>query len=176
MEENQLYRSIRKNDIKAFEVVFDRYYQKLCYFSMQYSLNRENAEEIVSDILLKLWQNRNKTEIDHLVPYLYKSVKNASLNRKKQKRTEVWLDEIHGMVEEDNRELKLFSGERLRLAQKIIQEMPPKRRMIFILNRLDGLKYKEIAEVLNISVHTVQNQMVKAVKHLYNQFPDEKVK
>ncbi|WP_276165426.1 RNA polymerase sigma-70 factor [Zobellia alginiliquefaciens] len=176
MQDNQLYQAIRNNDKEAFELLFDKYYPRLCFFSMQFSVDKEAAEEVVSDVFLKLWNNRKKNEVKHLLPFLYTSVKNTTLNFKKSSRRHLWLEDDDYLVDEENQESKIIVREELENIQKIIARMPPKRRTIFMLNRMDGLKYKEIAEIMNISVHTVQNQMVLAVKFLYDQFPDKKIK
>ncbi|REE27658.1 RNA polymerase sigma-70 factor (ECF subfamily) [Winogradskyella pacifica] len=176
MQDSQLYKAIRNNDKEAFELLFDRHYSKLCYFAMQFSVGKEIAEEVVADVLLKLWDNRKKTEIHNLLPFLYTSVKNATLNLKKTtKQQPVWLDDTDCVVGEETQEFKLIIREELRSVQDIIDQMPQRRRTIFILNRIDGLKYKEIAEILNISVFTVQNQMVEAVKYLNSKYPNKKL-
>ncbi len=172
MDDNQLYRDIKKGTKEALGVLFDKYYERLCNFSLRFSIPKEITEEIVSDVFMKLWQKRKENNIHHIRAFLYTSVKNSTLNavkkqsadRKKEERT------IEPAIIESNQETRLIHQEELLRVQKIIDTMPEQRRVVFMLNRIDGLKYKEIASILNISPHTVQNHMVKAVRFLHEQY------
>lgn len=178
MQDNQFYIRIQKDDEVAFSLLFDRYYNSLCNFAFGFSISKEVAEEIVSDVFFKLWENRKKTEIAFVRAFLYTSVKNKVINTIKADSSifNLRIDDLaEDAFENYNQEALLVIKEDVELAKKIIDSMPLKRRTIFKLNRIDGLKYKEIAIILNISVFTVQNQMVEAVKYLYAKYPNKKI-
>ncbi|MEO1013522.1 MAG: RNA polymerase sigma-70 factor [Bacteroidota bacterium] len=177
MDENQLYAAIKKGDEDAFSRLFELYYKSLCNFCLRYSLPTAVAEELVSDIFLKLWNDRKTMDIKNLRSFLYTSTKNTSINWLKSKRHGITLgpDEhlwvVSAQISHENR---MIFEEELSAVQRIIAKMPEQRRNIFLLNRIDGLKYKEIADVMGISPFTVQNQMVMAVRFLYEQCPNRK--
>lgn len=179
MQDKQYYSDIQKGDEVAFNFLFDKYYIRLCNFAMQFSVSKEVSEEIVADVFYKLWENRKKTNITSIRAFLYTSVKNKALNAIKSNplRFNLSVDSLLSMIldESNDQETSIQFKEELELAEKTIENMPIKRRIIFKLNRIDGLKYKEIAEILNISIHTVQNQMVEAVKYMCSQYPNKKI-
>ncbi len=177
MCDNELYKRIQNNSEEAFTALFDRYYGRLSNFAFQFSISKETAEELVSDVFVKLWDKRKETIIQNLRPFLYTSVKNASINALKSEKNQLkdtFDCNFFSEVDIANQEHKMIIREKLNLVQKTIDKMPQNRRIIFMLNRFDGLKYKEIAEVLDISSNTVQNQMVEAVKFLHMEYPNKK--
>lgn len=167
-----LFKEIYEGNELAFNELFLTYYDKLVAFSVQYVKQQECAEEITSELFVKLWLRRN-TLPDILNPevYVYISIKNASLNylRGSKKNSRVGLDtEEEGTVLQlsDNRRLELETKELSRKLDEAIAALPEQRRIIFRLIREDELKCREVARILNISVRTVENQMYKAVKTL----------
>ncbi|NMH86849.1 RNA polymerase sigma-70 factor [Flavivirga algicola] len=177
MCENELYRRIQNDSEDAFKDLFDRYYERLSNFALQFSISKETAEELVSDVFVKLWNKRKETVILNLRPFLYVSVKNASINALKSDKIQfkdTFNDKLFSIVDVTTQEHKMIVQEQLDLVQRTIDKMPQHRKIIFMLNRIDGLRYKEIAEVLNISPNTVQNQMVEAIKFLHKEYPNKK--
>ncbi len=131
----------------------------------------EAAEEIVSDVFIKLWQIRNRlTEIDNLKVYLYTITKNFSINyiHKNYKNSPLSIDDIdiEPVVSAGNPEDMYISAELINKVKLEIRKLPPQYRLIFQLIKEDGLKYKEAAEVLNLSVLTVRNQLAIAVRKI----------
>ncbi len=177
MDDNQLYQGIKKGNKEALGTLFDKYYERLCHFSLQFSVPKEIAQELVSDVFIKLWQKCKENNILHIRAYLYKSVKNSSLNFSKKQVSDKARKEhtLKPVTVQGDQEISLIFREELHKVQKIIDMMPKQRRIVFILNRIDGLKYKEIAGVLGISVHTVQNHMVKAIKFLHEQYQTQDI-
>lgn len=163
-------------DMKAYRTLYDHLYEPLLRFSFSFVKSKEAAEEIVSDVFIKLWQMRNDlTEINNLKVYLYTVAKNFSLNyiTKYYKSPLVNIDEI---------EVETFTAMRtpedLCISSDIhskikgaINALPPQCRLVFQLVKEDGLKYKEVATVLNISVLTVRNQVAIAVKKMAEALP-----
>ncbi len=171
MDDNQLYQEVKKGNREALGILFDKYYERLGHFSLQFSIPKEIAEELVSDVFIKFWQKCKENNILHIRAYLYKSVKNSSLNFSKKQVSDKARKEhtLEPVVVQGDQEVSLIFQEELLKVQKIIDMMPKQRRIVFMLNRIDGLKYKEIANILGISPHTVQNHMVKAIKFLHEQ-------
>ncbi len=177
MDDNQLYSAIQQNDKGAFSILFDQYYERLCNFCLRLSVPKEVVEEIVSDIFLNLWDQRNTKNIQNLKPYLYVSAKNSAINWLRSKASlEIRQNKTLFPIStyEHAHEKAMILREELSFVEQIIAKMPEKRRTIFLLNRIEGLKYKEIAEVLKISPHTVQNQMVLAIKFLHQHRPNKR--
>ncbi|MEM7548981.1 MAG: RNA polymerase sigma-70 factor [Bacteroidota bacterium] len=167
----ELFEQIKFGDNqKALECLFDKYFRSLCVFAKTFLNTNDLAEEVVSDVFVKVWDKRKCLEVNTNVrAYLYRSVKNESLNQLKK---DYWdfedlsEQEYEISSEESNAEHMIMFEETSLAIDELINQMPPKRALIFRLNRIDGLKYKEIAELLFISVYTVQNHMIEAVKFI----------
>ncbi|MFC1555343.1 sigma-70 family RNA polymerase sigma factor, partial [candidate division KSB1 bacterium] len=123
-------------------------------------------------IFYKLWLNRDKLNITiSLRSYLYKTVRNSALNYNRDKKgfsiISLDSDALEDMSQTPLE--KLDQKEILTLLQLSIEKLPEKCRQIFIMNRYDGLKYRQIAEILDVSVNTVETQMGRAFKKLRKQ-------
>jgi len=136
---------------------------------------REEAEEIVQEVFVKIWERRHSIDVkSSLRNYLYSAVRNACFNHLKHQSVERnYANEKknepdeHNMVEEN-----LIGSELGILIHQVIEQLPEKRREIFELSRFEGLKYNEIAERLNISIKTVEAQMGQALKYLKSHLRD----
>jgi RNA polymerase sigma-70 factor (family 1) len=166
-----LQQRIAVGDQLAYQKLFTMYYSKLRNFSNNLVGNKEYAEEIVNDVFINLWRRRIMiTEIENLQLYLYHAAKNASLNHlNKSSRTKtVSIDEV--VVEMDtffnNPEEILITKQMSERLHTAVNDLPNRCRMILKLVKEDGLSYKETAQLLNISVSTVDNQLVLALKKL----------
>lgn len=168
--EEEFLNRIKQNDQTALEKLHRKYYQLLCSFAFNYVKNVHSAEEIVSDVFLNFWLKRHSITINSSIKsYFYTSVRNQSinyLNIQKQTFEEIADNGFELEALGNDADAEINYAETLNKIEKIIRELPPQRQTIFRLNRIDGLKYKEIAEILSISVNTVQKQMTKAVKHI----------
>ena len=173
------FQQIANGDHGAYEALFKEHYRPLCAFAFQYVKSSDDAEEVVQDLFVKLWQDRKKLNItSSLKAYLFTAVRNRSLNAiNKLKRNEALSDEMvdidqnlptgqAGEVDEDEEEMR---NARVRSA---IEQLPEMRRKVFKMSRFDGLKYREIAEKLGISIKTVENQMGSALKTLRTELAD----
>ncbi len=153
-----------------FEDLFRTYFSSLCFFSMKYVSDLDTSKEIVHSIFVKLWEKRNELETGiSLKSYLFTSVHNRSLNyirdRKKFRVGEAG-DEDFKSSEAGSDLAGLEYNELESKIDGLIKGLPEKCRIIFELSRFEGLKYKEIANKLNISIKTVEAQMSKALKIL----------
>ncbi len=159
------------DDQQAYKELFTTFYSYLFRFAKTLVKSKESAEEIVSDVFIKMWERRKELEkIDNLKVYLYVSTRNIAYNYlDKQKRNPTnRLDDFGGefaSIYFDPEQL-MITADMLALIQKAIDGLPPKCKMIFKLAKEDGLKYREVAEVLNISVKTVENQLAIALHKL----------
>ena len=166
-----LFKEIHEGSQPAFDELFLNYYNKLSAFAQQYIKQRERAEEITSELFVKLWLKRR--DLAHIVNpemYLYVSVKNASLNqlRSISKYNMFSADDKENMLSQNTDHLG-WDMEKKELTLKLdqaVEALPQQRKIIFKLVKENGLKSKEVAQILGISTRTVENQMYKAVKAL----------
>jgi len=176
--DEELYHRIQRSDGQALKLLFQKYYTSLCRFAYLYTKSVHNAEEAVSDVFLNLWLRRDAIQIHtSLKAYLFTAVKNQSLNYLRRDSYAMDdLDAIHtGAIASDlQADCLVVSTEAKNHIESLLNLLPAKRQMIFRMNRIDGLSYKEIAEILSISVHTVQNQMTAAIKFLSEKHPRRK--
>jgi RNA polymerase sigma-70 factor (ECF subfamily) len=163
-------------DMKAYRELYNLFFTSLHRFSYGFVKSNETAEEIVSDVFIKIWQMRGRlNEINNLKEYAYIITKNFSLNylTKNYKNKTVSLDKIEfeSVVEIKTPEDVYISADTLNCVREIINQLPPKCRIIFQLIKEDGLQYKEVASILNLSVFTVRNQLAIAVKKISEALP-----
>ncbi len=159
------------DDVAAYKQLFLAYHKPLIQFSSTITHCRESAEEVVSDVFLKIWKVRKDLPaVKNIHLYLYISTKNSSINRLlKQKREDtISLDamalELKSIYYDP--EQLLISAEITQQLTTCIKELPPKCQLIFKLIKEDGLKYKEVAELLNLSAKTIENQMTIALRRI----------
>jgi RNA polymerase sigma-70 factor (ECF subfamily) len=161
---------LKRGDIRIFESLFHRYYPGLCTYAESLLRRSGPAEEMVQDIFYTLWKNRGEIEIrSSLKSYLYKSVYNRSMMFLRKSRREVRLDEQWAEKQADRHNTPIEKIGEEELSLKIadtLSHLPERTRTIFTMNRIEGLKYKEIAEKLSISVKTVEANMGKALSAL----------
>jgi RNA polymerase sigma-70 factor (ECF subfamily) len=167
------YRIARKDDQQAYKELYTSLYSYLFIFAKTFVKSKESAEEIVSDVFIKVWERRRELEkIENLKVYLYVSTRNMAYNYlESQKRNVVdHYDELQTEISSlyFNPEQLLITADMLKLIQRAIDQLPPKCRMIFKLAKEDGLKYREVAEVLGLSVKTVENQLAIALQKIGN--------
>ena len=157
IQQNHIINQIKQGNKKAFEAFFKEYYARLCEYSQLITKDQDASVEIVQDFFVKLWENREKLEINSVKSYIFRAIHNNSikfLNKKLSFET-INNDKEYGFILPNDFEL----NENI---EKSINELPPKCREIFILSRIDKLRHNEIAEKLGISSKTVEVQIRKA--------------
>lgn len=171
----ELYRKLKVGDELAFKALFQKYYSALCHYGFQLLQNSEMAEEIVQELFVRIWEKREALSIETSVKhYLFKSVRNQCLNQlqhlkiRKQYESSI-LESSEQQIDPDQYFMEV---ELIRRIEKSIESLPPKRQEIFRLSREKGLKYKEIALELNISIKTVEAQMGLALKYLRDELKE----
>lgn len=176
LQVDQLITTLRAGDIAAFEMLFRTYYQSLCNYACTFVRDPEEAEEVVQNTFTNIWEKRDTLSIHTGVkPYLYAMVRNACLNQLK-----------HAKIKQQHAAMEIAVGERsvesvsrtveaseleVRI-QEAMSKLPEQCRLVFKLSRFEDLKYAEIAEQLNISIKTVENQMGKALRVMREQLKD----
>ncbi|RSK37684.1 RNA polymerase sigma-70 factor [Hymenobacter metallilatus] len=169
--EDLLHRMATADDPQAFALFFTRFHSPLLGFAMRYVRGRELAEEVVSDVFLKVWHKRaSLPTIQNISSYLYVAVKNQALNylQKAENHPTQELEEVPAalQVEDMTPERTLLTQELYHEIQRAVQKLPPQCQTIFRLIREDGLKYREVADILELSVKTVEVQMGIAIKKI----------
>ncbi|MFN5477239.1 MAG: RNA polymerase sigma factor [Sphingobacteriales bacterium] len=166
-----LLAAVAADDQAAYKTLFESYYDRLYRLALLVTRSNELSEEIVSDVFIALWRNRaNALEIGNLRVYLYIATRNTALNYQKtlQKKMVVRLDDLEIDLADPyvNPEQAFITREMDARIRAAIDALPPRCKMVFKLVKEDGLSYKEAAEVLGLSVGTVDNQLVIAIKKI----------
>ncbi|UMB61585.1 RNA polymerase sigma-70 factor [Lutibacter sp. A80] len=166
----QILQKLKKGNPTAYKQLFDEYYIPLSVYSLKYCDSFHLAEDIVQDLFIKFWNEKIYLRLENEIsPYLFKAVKNNTLKTIK-KNNKYQLEEIESQIEKliiDETDIELIEQERKKLYQEIDQ-LPEKSKEVFKAIVLDNLKYKEVAEQLNISVNTVKTHYSRALKQLRN--------
>jgi len=168
---------LKLGDVQAFELLFRLYYLRLCAYANKFLNDPEQAREIAQNVFVKIWEGRDGIDPeDCLKAYLFKIAQNLSLNNLRRKKVESRYIELYKLVYIEHQE---FSAHESLLARELeehiaqsIGKLPGECRKVFELNRIEGLKYREIAETLNISIKTVEAQMSKALRLLRIELSD----
>lgn len=161
----------RYADQKAFKQLYQQLFFRLYQFAYSFIRSKESAEEVVNDVFMGLWQKRDSLDqIRNIQVFLYVAVRNASMNylRKKKLPVPASLDEL--TVEHirlvATPETQMISTEMKERVHAAVDGLPARCRLIFKLVKEDGLSYKEVAEILDVSYKTVDTQLYVALKKL----------
>jgi len=164
-------RIARTEDQLAYKELYLEFYAWLHRFAMGLVHSKQVAEEIVSDVFIKIWEKRGSlARITNLKVYLYISTRNTALNYLQlQKRTNTFsLEDSPENAESLNLdpEQLMITAEMVSRIREAVNQLPPKCRLVFKLAKEDGFKYREVAEILHISVKTVENQLAIALQKI----------
>lgn len=173
-QDNLLLSAIQKGDKKAFDTLFRKYYPILCAYGHRF-VDLEDAEEIVQDSLLWLWENRGILMIETaLNSYLFKMVYRRSLNKLEhidaaQRADTRFYEEMQGMLQDTD----FYQIEELtKRIKEAIAVLPESYREAFVMHRFREMSYKEIAEALGVSPKTVDYRIQQALKQLRTDLKD----
>ncbi len=175
MEQTITHKGFKIETKNDFNKLFNTHYSSLCAYANNFLKDIDSSEEIVQEVLFKLWTNRETIIFTSSIKsYLHKAVRNAGLNMLKHVniREDYKVHHEKERQDEPSSEDLIIVSELEQKIRKTIDQLPIERKKVFLMSRYDGLKYKEIAEKLNISVSTVENQMVKALKFLRTELAD----
>lgn len=161
----------KADDIQQLELLFNKWQQGLVYFAVQYLKNEDEAIEVVNDSFMAIWDRRDTLKLDESVKgYLYTTVRNKCLNAIKKVNPEQYAEDVNTIrkgsdynvqdaMEAQETEIKL---------EVAINNLPPRCKEVFLLSRKEGLSYKQIAQALDLTTKTVENQIGIALKQLKN--------
>lgn len=169
-----ILRVIEHDDYGAFQHLFKKMYSPLCQFCIKFVKSPEVAEELVSDVFYSIWKNRNRLIVSSPKAYLFTSVRNKGFDhlRKVKKMVHCNLENAtHLAAEGVNSQEMLVLDELTSRLEQSVSKLPRQCKLIYELSRDHGLKYKEIAVILQVSVKTVETQMGRALKHLRGSLP-----
>lgn len=160
---------LKQSDHNAFNTLFRSYAPKLYRFSYGYLKSADEAEEIVQDTFIKIWEKRASIDTSaSFSGFIFTIAHHLILNRLRKIRNEIQCKVIvaRNLVPVQNEtEETILHNELEKVRREALVELPPKRRIIYQMIREDGMTYKQVAEQLNISVKTVEAQMTEAIKH-----------
>lgn len=162
----QLFESnTSRTELERFERLFKEYYAPLCRYAYSIVRDADQAEEIVQEFFYSYWNNRNRLSIRiSLKSYLFRSIRNRAVRYLQHKKVEEQYREHNRISAFFDSPEQIFNGnEMAELVEKTLEELPDRCRQVFLLNRVNGLKYKEIAALLKVSVKTVEADMGKAL-------------
>ncbi|HZS61609.1 MAG TPA: RNA polymerase sigma-70 factor [Gemmatimonadaceae bacterium] len=163
--DEELLARVRAGDNRAFEQLFRRYAEPLYDCAYGYVGSRDVAQDVVQQLFVTLWERRRIWQVSGTVAtYLYRAVRNGSLNALRSNRRRLAFGERISDVPGIEQELE--AADLARAVARIVARLPERCREVFRLNRYHHLTYAEVAEVLNLSVKTVENHMARSLREL----------
>lgn len=169
LSEKALLLRVAEGDEKAFEELFYQYHNKLGAYVLGWTKSLQLAEEIVQDVFLKIWLNRQAlTTVEKFENYLYILSRNYTYNALRtiageQVKRQEWIKHFENNLDFDS---ESATEDYLPLIEKAISNLPPQQKNVFILKRKQGLKYEEIASQLNIAPETARKHLAAAQKNI----------
>ena len=171
----ELWSAICRDDSRAFDVLFKRYWKLVYTTAYGYLKDEDKASQIVHDIFLNTWRKRHEYEIKYFKAYLHTAARYHAYKVLKTRTAEnmVYVEDYdqlieHGGISRNEGEDKVASGELESALEHSLEQLPKRCREIFTLSRTDQMSNDEIAEKLSISKRTVENQLTSALQYLRN--------
>ena len=156
--DERLIEAIRRNDYVSYNKLFERYYGRLCQYVYSLLMDKSDTEDIVQELFLNIWKNRERIEIkENVGGYLYKMAKHLALNHLRSK---VYLNNLAETPAQLSYDADRVESEEIRIAlYSCIDHLPGRCKEVLLLHRIKGLKQKEISEKLDVSIKTIKNQI-----------------
>lgn len=169
-DEDQLIAQLRQGDKNSFTQLYEKYWRQVYNFSRLYLTNKSTAEEVVQEVFVKVWESHDFIrEDENFKGLLFIITRNLIFNRhRKSVNEDFYKMTVLSAMENTsfNLEEEIEAKNLGEYIDQLIEELPPRRREIFNMSRKENKSYKEIAEYLNISEKTVENQISEALKYL----------
>lgn len=168
-KEDEYVKALSKGDSKAFELLFLRYQPRLVAFYAGFVHDDEVARDMAQDLFFNLWTNRERlSAVRSFSSYLYQMARNALYNYYDHSLVceKYDAEQLFRPLVVENTEELLFANELQALIDLKVEQMPPQRRLVFRMSRVEGLNNDEIASNLNISKRTVENHLTAALSDL----------
>lgn len=182
MKEHRLYDQLSLKEIfkklsespdrALYNHFFNKYYPKLIWFALLYVKQHNAAEEVVSDVMLNILKKRKKlAKTDNIEGYIFISVKNQSLKYLRKRKRQIYIENFESetdllMTTSASPEYEYLENEFHQIIKFTIDSLPPKRKLVFKMIKEDGLKYREVANLLGLSIKTIETHMGLALKSL----------
>lgn len=174
--QDALLDQIRLGNHAAFKYIYKKHYNELCIFASGFTKNDQIAEDLVQNVMIKIWEKKKTISISvSLKRYLYKAVYNQFINYYKKQKKEISMQQelranvLINLADEDETTIQ----NKITLINLEIEKLPKRCKEVFIMSKRQGLKYREIAQELNISIGTVEAHITKALKAIrYKLYPD----
>lgn len=171
-QDAHIWLSIQKEDQAAMQKVFEENYASLCRFAVQWTADFDEAEEIVQKMFVDLWEKRNEIQIEITIrSYLFGAVRNSCLNFLKHKKVMASHQLYVKTTTSEAEQLEDLSGVNDAL-HRAIEALPEQCARVFRMVKMEGMRYAEIAEHLQISTKTIENHMTKALRILRHELRD----
>ncbi len=166
--ERELISSLKAGDMKAYRILFARYYPKFLHFAtIMVGGGIDDAKDIMQDVFVKIWRYRDRLdETLSLYNYIYVLTKREVLNHLRSRHVPDSLPEDDGILSEESVDRTVSGNEMAAIVNGIVREMPQPKRKIFLMSRFNGLPVKEIAKALNLSTRAVNYHIETALKFL----------
>jgi RNA polymerase sigma-70 factor (family 1) len=165
INDKEFISSLKRGDSKGYQFLVTSYHQKLCIYANSLTNDPHLAEDIVQNVFMSIWKNRNKLKEEFVIKsYLYKSVYNEFIDQYRKNKKVLVLDKkyidalTYIVEEEDEKSLEKL----INIVKKEIDKLPPKCKQSFLLSKEEGLTNLEISEYLNISIKSVEAHITKA--------------
>ncbi len=175
-DDSALTSALRKDSLDAFKILYDRYSKVIYRFSLKYLLDTEESKELVQTVFISLWERREfLDEYRSVKSYIFKSAVNTIYNilKKKAVRKRFMLDQLQKPEGFSNPYEQIFYRDLDEKISDVIDSLPPHQRKIYNLKSREGLTCEEIAEKMQLSVRTVENQIYRVNKVLKEKFRPE---
>jgi RNA polymerase sigma-70 factor (ECF subfamily) len=158
---------------RTFEDIFREHHASCLAFAVHYTGNVHEAEEVVQQVFLRLWEKRETIDITGATrSYLFAAIRNTAISNWRKETVRQEKEQVAGDLRAADRQVQASAWELERLYQQALEVLPERCREVFVLSRQQQLKYTEIADVMNISVKTVENQMGKALKIMHKELKE----
>ena len=160
-------------DRPLYNFFFNKYYPKLIRFTLLFVKQHSAAEEVVSDVMLNIFKRREKlAKTDNIDGYIFISVKNQSLKYLRKRKRQIYIDNLESetdllMTTSPSPEYEYLENEFHQIVKSTIDSLPPKRKLVFKMIKEEGLKYNDVANLLDLSVKTIETHMGLALKSLH---------
>jgi len=163
--DNHILYALDTNKNNGLKLLFDRYYKPLCVFAVKYVYDLNLSEDIVQEVFIKIWEKKEFHTQMNLSAYLFTSVKNSCINHLRKEHP-LYVDSFNDEVFPDDYCTEEEILERNKKLMDTVENLPEKTREVFKAVVFHNLKYKEVAEELNISVNTVKSNLARAYRLL----------
>ena len=183
MKERNLYDNLSLREIfkrlsdypdrALYNHFFNKYYPKLIWFALIYVKQHSLAEEIVSDVMLNIFKKRQKlAESENIEGYIFIAVKNQSLKYLRKQKNKIFIDNYENeadllLTSHESPEYEYITNEFQQIIRTAIDSLPPKRKLVFRMIKEEGLKYQDVAKLLDLSIKTVETHMGLALKTIH---------